>query len=42
MMLVLSNTGLRPDEAKTLEHRDITMVKDEATGELSLEIACAV
>jgi integrase len=38
LVLVLSNTGLRPDEAKNLEHRDVTMAKDEATGELILEI----
>jgi integrase len=37
-VLFLGNTGLRPDEAKNLQHRDVTMVKDEATGELILEI----
>ncbi|MFK4488903.1 hypothetical protein [Bradyrhizobium sp. USDA 336] len=34
----MANTGLRPDEAKNLQHRDVQMVKDEATGELILEI----
>lgn len=37
-VLFLANTGLRPDEAKNLQHRDVAMVKDEATGELILEI----
>ena len=37
-VLFLVNTGLRPDEAKNLQHRDVAMVKDEATGELILEI----
>jgi integrase len=39
LILFLANTGLRPDEAKNLEHRDIAMVKDLATRELILEIA---
>jgi integrase len=39
MVLLLANTGLRPDEVKNLEHRDVAMVKDAATGELILEIA---
>ena len=39
-VLFMANTGLRPDEAheRNLQHRDITMVKDETTGELILEI----
>ena len=37
-VLFMANTGLRPDEAGNLEHRDIEMVKDSATGELILEI----
>jgi len=37
-VLFLGNTGLRPDEAKNLEHRDVRMVKDDATGELILLI----
>jgi integrase len=32
------NTGLRPDEGKRLQHRDVTIVTDEATGERILEI----
>lgn len=39
LILFLANTGLRPDEAKNLEHRDVAMVRDAATGELILEIA---
>ncbi len=31
-------TGLRPDEAKNLQHRDVAIVQDEATGETILEI----
>ncbi len=38
LVLFLGNTGLRPDEAKNLEHRDVAMVKDDDTGELILEI----
>lgn len=34
----MANTGLRPDEAKRLEYRDIEIVDDEATGETILEI----
>jgi integrase len=37
-VLIMGNTGLRPDEAKNLEHRDVVMAKDRATGELILEI----
>ncbi|HEX4028218.1 MAG TPA: hypothetical protein VHX18_11420, partial [Rhizomicrobium sp.] len=37
--LFLANTGLRPDEAKNLEHRDVAMVKDGTTRELILEIS---
>ncbi|WP_271525202.1 site-specific integrase [Bradyrhizobium sp. CCBAU 53380] len=37
-VVFMVNTGLRPDEAKNLQHRDISMVKDEDTGELILEI----
>ena len=37
-VLFLANTGLRPDEAKNLQHRDVTIVEDEATGERILEI----
>jgi hypothetical protein len=34
----MANTGLRPDEAKNLQHRDVAIVKDDATGERILEI----
>lgn len=37
-VLFLANTGLRPDEAKNLEHRDVEIVTDDATGERILEI----
>ena len=37
-VLFLANTGLRPDEAKNLQHRDVAIVEDEATGETILEI----
>jgi integrase len=37
-VLFMANTGLRPDEAKNLQHRDVAIVKDEATGERILEI----
>jgi len=37
-VLFLANTGIRPDEAKHLQYRDVTVVKDEATGEEILEI----
>lgn len=37
-VLFMANTGLRPDEAANLEHRDIKMVKDATTRELILEI----
>lgn len=37
-VLFLANTGLRPDEAKNLQHRDVAIVVDHATGERILEI----
>ncbi|MGC1776326.1 MAG: site-specific integrase [Xanthobacteraceae bacterium] len=37
-ILFMANTGLRPDEAKNLQHRDVTIAKDAATGERILEI----
>jgi integrase len=37
-VLIMANTGLRPDEAKNLQHRDVAIVNDEATGERILEI----
>ena len=38
-VLLMVNTGLRPDEALRLEFRDVAVVTDEATGERILEIA---
>ena len=37
-VLFMANTGLRPDEAKNLQHRDVAIVVDDATGEKILEI----
>lgn len=37
-VLFMANTGLRPDEAKNLLHRDVAIVRDLATGERILEI----
>jgi hypothetical protein len=37
-VLFIGNTGLRPDEAKQLQHRDVTIVEDRDTGERILEI----
>jgi len=37
-VLFMANTGLRPDEAGRLEHRDVEIVEDEATGETILVI----
>lgn len=37
-VLFMANTGLRPDEAKNLQHRDVEIVTDDATGERILEI----
>ena len=37
-VLFVGNTGLRPDEAKNLQHRDVTIVTDHDTGERILEI----
>ncbi len=37
-VLFMANTGLRPDEANNLQHRDVAIVVDEATGERILEI----
>ncbi|WP_247517293.1 site-specific integrase [Bradyrhizobium sp. 190] len=37
-VLFLANTGLRPDEAKNLQHRDVTIVVDEHSGDRILEI----
>lgn len=37
-VLFMANTGLRPDEARNLQHRDVSIVEDQATGERILEI----
>lgn len=37
-VLFMANTGLRPDEAYNIEHRDVDVVEDDATGEIILEI----
>lgn len=37
-VLFMANTGLRPDEAKRLQYRDVTIVTDESTGQRILEI----
>ena len=37
-VLFMANTGLRPDEAKRLQYRDVAIVEDEDTEETILEI----
>ena len=37
-ILLMGNTGLRPDEAGHLQHRDVTIAVDHATGERILEV----
>ncbi len=37
-ILFMGNTGLRPDEAFNLQHRDVTIAIDHGTGERILEI----
>lgn len=37
-VLFMANAGLRPDEAKRLEYRDVTIVEDDDSGEIILEI----
>lgn len=37
-VLFMANTGLRPDEAKRLEYRDVSIVRDDSTGQTILEI----
>lgn len=37
-ILFMANTGLRPDEANRLEYRDVTLEKDEESGERILLI----
>lgn len=38
LVLFMANTGVRPDEVKRLEYRDVEIVEDEATSETILEI----
>ena len=38
LVLFMANTGLRPDEVKRLQYRDVTIVDDLDTGETILEI----
>lgn len=38
MVLFMGNTGMRPDEALNLQHRDVTVVRDDGTREEILEI----
>ena len=38
-VLLMVNTGLRPDEMARLEYRDVEIVEDRATGETILEIS---
>ena len=37
-VLFMANTGLRPDEARRLEYRDVSIIRDDATKETILEI----
>jgi len=37
-VLFMANTGLRPDEARRVEYRDVAIVDDEDSGETILEI----
>ncbi len=37
-VLFMANTGLRPDEARRLQYRDVTIVNDESTSQRILEI----
>ena len=37
-VLLMANTGLRPDEAARIEYRDVSVVHDEGTDETILEI----
>ncbi len=38
-ILFMANTGLRPDEVKRLEYRDVEIVRDESTDQTILEIS---
>ena len=37
-VLFMANTGLRPDEVKNLEHRDVSIIEDDETGDTILLI----
>lgn len=37
-VLFMGNTGMRPDEAKNLQHRDVTVMTDPGSGQEILEI----
>lgn len=39
LVLFMANTGMRPDEIKRIEHRDVEIVHDESTDETILEIS---
>ncbi len=39
LVLFMANTGLRPDEVKRIEHRDVEIVHDEGSNETILEIS---
>ena len=38
-VLIMANTGLRPDEAARLEHRDVEVLEDADSGERILQVA---
>ena len=38
MVLFMANTGVRPDEVRRIEFRDVSIIDDEQTGETILEI----
>jgi len=38
MVLFMANTGVRPDEVRRIEYRDVTIVDDEHSGDTILEI----
>ena len=38
LLLFMGNTGMRPDEVKNLQHRDVTVMTDPGSGQEILEI----
>jgi hypothetical protein len=38
LVLFMGNTGMRPDEIGNLQHRDVTVITDQGSGEEILEI----